>query len=238
MGRKGQDGYDDRRKSHVAKKPTRKYNDQSTPHVRGYKESFQFKTSVGVYMWDFEQCDAKKCTGRKLERLGYLKAIRVNVPFHGLVLSPFGTKAVSIEDLDVIKQYGTSAIDCSWARIDEIPLGKLKNGVHRLLPFLVAANPVNYGKPSKLTCAEAIAATLYIVGLKEDALTILKPFKWGCQFISLNYELLEGYSKCKSGAEVIEFQNAYMERIEQAKEQEKVIDVGMRRIWDVAAPYG
>ena len=38
MGRKGQDGYDDRRKSHVAKKPTRKYNDQSTPHVRGYKE--------------------------------------------------------------------------------------------------------------------------------------------------------------------------------------------------------
>ena len=24
-------------------------------------------------MWDFEQCDAKKCTGRKLERLGYLR---------------------------------------------------------------------------------------------------------------------------------------------------------------------
>ena len=66
-------------------------------------------------------------------------------------------------------------------------MAKLKNGVHRILPFLVAANPVNYGKPSKLTCAEAIAATLYIVGLKEDALTIMKPFKWGCQFIALNY---------------------------------------------------
>ena len=87
----------------------------------------------------------------------------------------------------MVKQYGTSAIDCSWARIDEIPMAKLKNGVHRILPFLVAANPVNYGKPSKLTCAEAIAATLYIVGLKEDALTIMKPFKWGCQFIALNY---------------------------------------------------
>lgn len=37
---------------------------------------------------------------------------------------------------------------------------------------------------------------------------------------------------------MIEFQNAYMERIEQAKEQEKVIDVGMRRILDVAASYG
>ena len=60
-------------------------------------------------MWDFEQCDAKKCTGRKLERLGYLsmgwggtwsiETIRVNQPFHGIVLSPFGTKAVSCEDI-------------------------------------------------------------------------------------------------------------------------------------------
>ena len=136
---------------------------------------------------------------------------------------------------DVVKQYGTSAIDCSWARIDEIPMNKQKNGVHRLLPFLVAANPVNYGKPSKLTCAEAIAATLYIVGLKEDALTIMKPFKWGCQFISLNYvcsiaivdgqELLEGYANCKSGQEVIDYQNRYMERIEQERVVDRSLDV-------------
>ena len=77
-------------------------------------------------------------------------------------------------------------------------MNKLKNGVHRLLPFLVAANPVNYGKPSKLTCAEAIAATLYIVGLKDDALTIMKPFKWGCQFISLNYVSYRGEFECRN----------------------------------------
>ena len=104
---------------------------------------------------------------------------------HPLKISLILSKFINLQD--VVKQYGTSAIDCSWARIEEIPMNKLKNGVHRLLPFLVAANPVNYGKPAKLTCAEAIAATLYIVGLKEDALIIMKPFKWGCQFISLNY---------------------------------------------------
>ena len=35
--------------------------------------------------------------------------------------------------------------------------------VPRMLPLLLAANPVNWGKPGKLTTMEAIASALHLV---------------------------------------------------------------------------
>ncbi len=72
---------------------------------------------------------------------------------------------------------------------------------HKFLPFLVAANPTNYGKPSKLSTAEAIAATFYIVGLKDNAVEIMSQFKWGLHFLKLNNELLEAYSSAKTNVQ-------------------------------------
>jgi pre-rRNA-processing protein TSR3 len=83
-------------------------------------------------------------------------------------------------------------------------------GIHRALPFLVAANPVNYGKPFKLTTVEAIAASLFILGEEEQSRNILSKFRWGLNFLTLNKEPLESYASCSSSGDVISVQEAYL----------------------------
>jgi pre-rRNA-processing protein TSR3 len=65
----------------------------------------------------------------------------------------------------------------------------------RRLPFLLASNEVNYGKPHKLTTAEAFIAALWIMGELEQAKDIAKHFKWGETFFKINEELIEGFRK-------------------------------------------
>ena len=109
----------------------------------------------------------------------------------------------------IIQEHGLSVIDCSWAKIDTIPYKKLK-GQARLLPFMVAANSVNYGKPLKLSCAEALSGALYIAGFKEAAEELMDEFSWGSEFIRLNREVLDSYAEAEDGAGVVAAQAAYL----------------------------
>mmetsp|Transcript_57462 Transcript_57462/g.171434 ORF Transcript_57462/g.171434 Transcript_57462/m.171434 type:complete len:357 (-) Transcript_57462:1366-2436(-) len=165
---------------------------------------------IKLRMWDFAQCDPKRCTGARLARRGVFQSMPLRQSFRGIVLSPNGTTSVSPADNDILEEHGLSVIDCSWARLAEIPFRQMRSGHHRLLPFLVAANTVNYGKPSKLSCAEAAAATLYICGRVEGARRLMSEFSWGMEFLRLNEELLEIYRNCKDAEEVISKQNEWL----------------------------
>lgn len=176
------------------------------------KEKEEIKVPFPVMMWDLGHCDPKKCTGRKLSRHGLVKTLKMGQKFNGLILSPVGTQCVSPSDAEIVTKNGIAVIDCSWAKIDETPFHKLKGKNLRLLPFLLAANPVNYGKPWKLSCVEAIAATLFLSGQKELATKYLSKFKWGQGFLDLNQEYLSKYSDCKTAAEILEYQKSFMSR--------------------------
>lgn len=165
-----------------------------------------------IAMWDLNHCDPKKCSGRKLARLGLIENLRLGQKFPGLVLTPIAVNCVSPLDKDIIGAAGVAVVDCSWAKLEETPFNRMRSPHPRLLPYLVAANPINYGKPCKLSCVEAIAATLYICGYVEEAQWYMGKFSWGHSFVELNETLLNSYAACKSSEEIIQVQNEYLEK--------------------------
>ncbi|MDR2623191.1 MAG: DUF367 family protein [Methanobrevibacter sp.] len=165
-----------------------------------------------VTIFNGRECDKKKCTSFKLEKLKKAKMVyHLNqVPKGALVLNPYSTKAVSFEDRNMINKKGVVGLDCSWNNVSSSSIFFKLSKFHRSLPFLIAANPVNYGKACKLSTVEAIAATFYITNFKEEAEDMMSGFKWGHTFIELNFELLEAYSNVKSSAEVVNIQNDFL----------------------------
>jgi pre-rRNA-processing protein TSR3 len=153
-------------------------------------------------------------------------------PFRGIVLSPNGTTSLSPQDSILLQEHGLSVIDCSWARLSDIPFHQLKSGHHRLLPFLVAANTVNYGKPSKLSCAEAAAATLYICGKVDAAKAMLNEFGWGMEFIKLNKELLELYRTAQNADDVVQRQNEWLSQAENNKQGFAITGRRKSKYWE------
>jgi pre-rRNA-processing protein TSR3 len=81
----------------------------------------------------------------------------------------------------------------------------------RALPFLVAANPVNYGRPFTLTTVEALGAALAIVGERRQAERVLFVVPFGAHFLELNAHPIEDYAACETSAEVVAAQAQYLE---------------------------
>ena len=90
---------------------------------------------------------------------------------------------------------------CSWNLADQA-FSKKFNGIKRKLPPLFAGNPINYSKLNKLTTAEALSASLMILGYREQGLELLDKFKWGHTFYELNQNLFEEYSKLENEEQI------------------------------------
>jgi len=125
-------------------------------------------------------------------------------------------KALSREDQTLAQKQGVVALDCSWNKAEKIL--SYKRDTSRALPYLIAANPVNYGKPTKLSTTEAIAGALYILGRKAQAEQIMAVFKWGLNFLHLNNEFLEAYSAQETSEQLIKVQQMFLLRY-QGKEE-------------------
>lgn len=189
------------------------------------------KFPVKLAMWDFDHCDPKRCSGKKLERLGYIRNMRVGQKFQGIVVSPNGKGVVCPDDKEIVETFGAAVVECSWARLDEVPFNKIGGKHERLLPYLVAANTVNYGRPWKLNCVEALAACFAIVGHIDWAEELLQNFSWGPTFLDINKELIEVYQQCSDSVSIEEAQEQWMAKLEaelrQRKEQSATEDVWM-----------
>ena len=162
---------------------------------------------IPLFSWRDNSCDPRKCTIKKLERAGLVRIVRTigQIPRNTLLLDPTAERALSPEDRTV---RSITALDCSWEVLDTGAVRSWR--IRRALPFLVAANPVNFGRPFRLTSAEALAAALFILGEPGQAREVLGKFSWGIRFFELNEEPLSLYAKARDSVEVVAIQKTYL----------------------------
>jgi pre-rRNA-processing protein TSR3 len=143
----------------------------------------------------------------KLKRHGLARLVNKTrfLPKRAVVLNPFSETAFSPADRERVEAFGLVALDCSWEHAEKVLLKQVK-GTSRCLPILIAGNPVNFGKATKLTTVEALAAALYIAGFKQKAAELLSIFIWGHTFLELNRALLENYASAQNSTEIVEMQ--------------------------------
>jgi pre-rRNA-processing protein TSR3 len=162
---------------------------------------------IPLYSYRDNSCDPRKCTVKKLEKTGFLKIFSKisQIPRNTLLLDPTAEQALSPADRFV---KSITVLDCSWVVLDTGAVRSWR--IRRALPFLVAANPVNFGKPCKLSSVEALAAALYIVGEKERAAELLSKVNWGIRFLEVNEEPLRLYAEAKDSTDVVKIQSLFL----------------------------
>ena len=167
---------------------------------------------IKLYVYHASEDDPKKCSARKLSKFKLAK-LETNIrktKRKTILLNPFAEKSISKEDREIALENGILAVDCSWKNAENAFEYLDKKNYSRALPFVVAVNPVNYGKAFKLTTLEAFAASLYILGNTDQAEKILELYKWSPHFINMNKEPLQRYKNAENSKEIIKIMKDYL----------------------------
>ena len=163
--------------------------------------------STRLYVFHAEQCNPKKCTAKKLAKFHLVDlfyAPRSLERAQTLLLDPSARAPLCRAD----QVAALVAVDCSWKKREHV-FQSIRARCKRRLPYLIAANPVNYGRPHELTTVEALGAALYILGEKERAKELLGKFKWGPTFLALNAAPLNEYAEASTFADLLACERAY-----------------------------
>ena len=150
-----------------------------------------------IFIYRVPQDDPRKNTAIKMARFGLatlVSSVRA-LPSGSVLLDPTAREPLTPNDRDAIASRGLSLIDCSWRRAVEVHVRLVGRGlIRRRLPLLIAVNPTHFGKPYILSTIEAAAAALYITGFRDEAINLLRLYKWGPNFIGINQRYLERYA--------------------------------------------
>ena len=170
---------------------------------------------ISLYIVHHKLCNRKKCTGwrmidQKRANLVSESQIRRKRP---LVLSPFGKKLLNTKDIPISRRSGIAVIDSSWRQIAEKKVKFPRFSNERQIPWLVATNTVNYGKPYRLSTIEAFLAALTILGYEKQTQELSSIVRWGSHFLSLNAERFEFYKKAKTPLEQKNIEDDYLNSV-------------------------
>ena len=152
---------------------------------------------------------------------GLMRELSIGQKFSGVVISPNAKRVISPADRELMEQYGAAVVECSWVRIKEVPWSKIGGKCERLLPYLVAANSVNYGRPWRLNCVEALAACFFICGHEDWAHEVVAHFSYGEPFLEINSQLLKRYAACKDEDEIKKAEETWLAKIEREYSEQR-----------------
>jgi len=174
-------------------------------------------SDIPMHIIHLDQDDPKKCTARAMNRIGEVilhHDVR-GAPRRGFLLDPSAGVVLGPDDRAMIERGAAIVgLDCSWKQLDPSMSSILSNTrlEPRTLPLALPANPVSWGKPGRLSTAEAMALCAAIMGRMEQAQRMLRPFRFGQEFLELNAEPIAAYQSCSSNKEVIETQWSYFDQ--------------------------